>query len=40
LPWLAYLRSAAPGYLDTCAPEEVDLVAELPSYDLDDELDR
>jgi hypothetical protein len=45
IAWLAYARSTAPGYLDTWAPEEVDLVAELKAYDDlkdldDDEPDR
>jgi len=44
IAWLAYARSTAPGCLDTWAPEEVDLVAELKAYDdledLDDEPDR
>jgi len=44
IAWLAYARSTAPGYLDTWAPEDVDLVAELKAYDdlehLDDEPDR
>jgi hypothetical protein len=37
LAWLAYARQTAPGYLDTWAPDEVDLVASFGDYDLDDE---
>ncbi|WP_203708509.1 hypothetical protein [Asanoa iriomotensis] len=39
IAWLAYARSTAPGYLDTWAPDEVDLVAELKGYDDLDDLD-
>lgn len=41
--WLAYARSSAPGYLDTWAPDEVDLVGELRLLDqleLDDPQDH
>jgi hypothetical protein len=38
IAWLAHARSAAPGYLDTWAPDEIDLVASLSLYDdLDDD---
>jgi hypothetical protein len=41
IAWLAYARSTAPGYLDTWAPDEVDLVAELKAYDdLEDDPGR
>lgn len=36
--WLAYDRQTAHGYLDTWAPDEVDLVATLADYH-DDDLD-
>ncbi|MEV4706790.1 hypothetical protein [Actinoplanes sp. NPDC049316] len=39
IAWLAYARSTAPGYMDTWAPDEVDLVAELRRYDEIDDLD-
>ncbi|MEU8001562.1 hypothetical protein AB0B66_10415 [Catellatospora sp. NPDC049111] len=37
IAWLAYSRNTAPGYLDTWAPDEVDLVAQIK---LLDELDQ
>lgn len=40
LAWLAYARQTAPGYLETWAPDEIDLIAGLHDYNLDDESGR
>jgi hypothetical protein len=39
LHWFAYARSSAPGYMETWAPEEIDLIATLGDYE-DDEHER
>ncbi|MEV0453766.1 hypothetical protein [Catellatospora methionotrophica] len=38
--WLAYARSSAPGYLDTWAPDEIDLVELVKLHDLIDESEE